>query len=119
MSPFDIIKNINSGTETDDLSEYNSFLINKNFSLFPDTLFHAQMMNLNYDLSVKHQYLYMINSIRPRKRFEKWPKKQKDLDYEVVRSYFGLSDKKTREALSVLTREQLDDIIKKEKQKDE
>lgn len=119
MSPFDIIKNINSGNETEDLSEYIPFIINKNFSLFPDTLFYAQMMNLNYNLSAKHQYLYMINSIRPRKRFEKWPKKQKDLDYEAVRTHFSLSDKKTREALSVLTREQLDYIIKKEKQKDE
>ena len=116
-SPFDIIKDINKGVVSEDISDYNPWLTNINFSLFPDTLYHANIMNMNHGLDPKYQYYYMINTIRPQNRYQKWPKKSKEEEYEAVKNYFSFSDRKTREALRVLTKEQVRVIVEKEEQK--
>ena len=59
------------------------------------------------------QFSFLINTIRPYKRWMKWPKKIKDEDYTIVREWYGFSDKKTKEALSVLSITELNKIKEK------
>lgn len=104
-----------SGTENDELAEagYVPFLTNRALSNFPDTIMYAQEMNVHNHLDKKLQFHYLINSIRPKKRFSKWAKKQEDSDIEAVMNYYKYSEAKARAVLSLLSPEQLKHIKKR------
>lgn len=119
---FDFVNAINyskqdlmSGTENDELAEagYVPFLTNRALSNFPDTIMYAQEMNVHNHLDKKLQFHYLINSIRPKKRFSKWAKKQEDSDIEAVMNYYKYSEAKARAVLSLLSPEQLKQIKKR------
>ena len=74
--------------------QYPAFVVNRCLSYFPDTLFHANEMNVNHSLSERVQYDYLRLSIRPRKRFSKWLKNEKPDDIEVVKRYYNYSNRK-------------------------
>jgi hypothetical protein len=101
-----------TGTENDELAEsaYNSYLTNKSLSYFPDTLFYANEMNLFNHIDNKLKYQYFLNSIRPKKRFSKWVKKQEDSDIEAVKEYYKYNTSKAEAALSLLSPQQINEI---------
>jgi hypothetical protein len=70
----------------------------------------ANEMNINPHLDKKLQYQFLLNIVRPRKRFSPWLKKEKLNDLEAVKSYYGYSNEKARAALRILTDEQLEQI---------
>jgi hypothetical protein len=45
--------------------------------------------------------------VRPRKRFSPWHKKTIHNDFEYVKEYYGYNNKKTEEALKILSKEQI------------
>ena len=54
------------------------------------------------------QFQYLINTITKKKRFGKWAKKEKDpKSFLLVKEYYGYSDEKARQALELLTDDQL------------
>jgi len=53
------------------------------------------------------QYQFYLNSIRKRKRFSPWLRKDKIKNLDVVKSYYGYSNEKARQALPLLTEEQI------------
>ena len=74
MSPFEFVKAINNKTDImrDDLDEkaYNSYMINRSFSYFPDTVLLANEMNIYQNLVSKLQNDFFLNTIRKNpKRF--------------------------------------------------
>jgi hypothetical protein len=116
MNPFDFVTSINSskknlmkGTENDQLAEktYNAFLTNKSLSYFADTIQLANMMNCHHGLDNKLQYSFLINIVRPSKRFSKWVKKDKDSDLELVMSYYGYNRQKAKAAIKLLSPDQM------------
>ena len=111
-------KNLMRGSENDELSEkgYDAYLTNKALSYHEDTVFHANIMNINHHLDKRPQYEFLINSIRPRKRFAKWVKGVSNEDLDFVCSYYECSKTKGQEYLSLLSLDQLK-IMKKEKEK--
>ena len=90
-------------TTTEEEKEYTPFVVNRCLSYFPDTLLHANEMNRLPFLDKRLQYEYYMNSIRPRKRFSKWLKRETNDDIGIIKEYFGMSEKKAREAISVLS----------------
>lgn len=108
-------QNLMEGTANDKLAEkeYPSFLVNKALSYFPDTILYANEMNINHQLDNKLQYSYLLNNVRPMKRFSKWVKKEDSNDMDVVKEYYGYNNEKAKAALSVLSTEQI--IIIREK----
>ena len=124
-SPFDYInaishtkKNLIRDSEDPVRAEkdYNSYLINKGLSYFIDTILFANEMNSHHHLDAKLQNDYLINNIRPKKRFAKWVKKLSEDDLEVVKIHYGYNDEKARQALSILSDDQLA-LIKKKQEK--
>ena len=122
MNPFDFVTSINStkknlmkGTENDKLAEktYNAFIINKALSYFPDTVQLANMMNVNHGLDNKLQYSFLINIVRPGKRYSKWVKKDKDSDLELVMTYYGYNRQKAKAAIKLLSPDQMKTIKNK------
>jgi len=96
--------------------EYNAYLVNKGLSYFIDTVLFANEMNSHHHLDAKLQNDYLINTIRPKKRFAKWVKKLSEDDLELVKLYYGYNDEKARQALSILSDDQLT-LIKKKQEK--
>jgi hypothetical protein len=92
---------------------YPPFVINKSLSYFVDTVFQANEMNRRYHLDNKLQFSYLLNSIRPKKRFSRWLKPEKFEYLDIVKEYFGYSNEKAKEAIDILTQEQLLNIAKK------
>ena len=93
--------------------KYPAFIINKCLSGFVDTIMFANEMNMNHGLPSKLQYDFYLNSIRKKKRFSPWLKQEKIKDLELVKSYYGYSNEKAKQALKILTKEQLDFIKSK------
>ena len=90
--------------------KYPAFIVNKCLSAFQDTLMLVNEMNMRPHLHNKLQFDFLINSIRPRKRFAQWLKASKIKDIEYVKEYYGYSHAKARSALEILTNSQLDYI---------
>ena len=91
-------------------SSYPSWIVNKCLSSFTDTVLFANEMNMNWHISKRMQYDFFINSLRPRKRFSPWSKKE-SIDYlEDVREYYGYSYTKALEVIRVLSTDQLEHI---------
>ena len=90
--------------------KYPAFIINKCLSSFTDTVLFANEMNMNWHISKRMRYDFFINSLRPRKRFSPWSKKE-SIDYlDEVREYYGYSYTKALEAIRVLSPDQLEHI---------
>lgn len=115
MTPFDYVNsivhkknNMMKDTDNDELAEqaYVPYVVNKGLSYFVDTLMYANEMNALSFLDSKLQYDYLLNSIRPKKRYAKWVKNDEDSDLEMIKIYFNYSTKKALQALSVLSQEE-------------
>lgn len=118
MNHFDYLNSINATKKDimeDDLAEkaYNSFMINRGLSYFNDTVLMANEMNLNSHLDKKLQYHFLINIVRKRKRFSKWAKPETESDIEAVKEYYGYNNEKARQALTLLSPENINIIKQK------
>lgn len=121
MNPFDYVNAINAGndimseTDNDELAEkgYNPFLTNRQFSYFQDTIHLANAMNMNAHLENKLQFSFLINIVRPKKRFSRWAKTEHHDDLEAVVEYFGYSYEKAKQVMDILSSQQIKDIKKK------
>jgi hypothetical protein len=97
----------------DDEKDYNAYVVNRALSYHLDCVPYANEINMLHFLDRKLQYDYLLNSIRPMKRkFQPWQKAESVKDLECVKEYFGYSDAKAKEALSILTKDQLSYIRK-------
>lgn len=118
MNPFEFLNSINTTKKDvilDDITEkaYNSFMVNRSLSYFNDTVILANEMNRYHHLDNKLQFDFLINMVRKRKRFSKWIKPQIESDVEVVKQYYGYSNEKARQVLSLLSPEQINGLKKK------
>lgn len=125
MKPFDYVNSINftkknlmRGSENDELAEkgYAPYLTNKSLSYFTDTLLYANEMNKLHFLDNKLQYEFFLNSIRKKKRFAKWAKADKNDDLVMISEYYQISLSKAKEAIRILSHEQLSTIRNKMEQ---
>ena len=100
--------------DTDDLTwekKYPPFIINKCLSMHYDCIASANEMNGYHFLDKKIQFHFLINSIRKKKRFGgKWLSQTKLKNLEYVKEYYGYSNEKARQALNILTEQQIDVI---------
>jgi hypothetical protein len=68
-------------------------------------------MNGLHFLPKRMQFHYFINSIRKKKRFGgKWLSQKKVKDLEVIKEYYGYSNQKAKEALNLLSDDQIEFI---------
>jgi hypothetical protein len=95
------------------IKEYAPFIINKCLSGQIDTILFANEMNMNHQLDKDMQYSFYLNSLRKRKRFSPWLRKDKVTDLECVKQYYGYSNEKASQALKILTKEQINFIKKR------
>jgi len=118
ISPFDFINAIHHGKDNlivDDWSEkqYNPYIINKGLSYGHDTVIPANEMNSRPHLDKILQFHFLINIVRPRKRYNKWIKAEKIDDLEVVKEYHGYSTEKAKQVLPLLNSSIIEDMKRK------
>jgi len=89
------------------VKKYVPFVINRCLSYFPDTIMQVNEMNRYSHLPKKMQYDYLLHSTRNRNRYSEWLKKEDSEDVGLVSAYYGFSLTKAREALNILTDEQV------------
>lgn len=90
--------------------KYPPFIVNKCLSGQTDSLMFANEMNRFPQLDHKLQYDFFLNSLRKRKRFSPWLRKDKVDNISAVREYYGFSTEKAEQALNILTIEQINFI---------
>ena len=117
MTPFDFVNLVLHAKKPDDeldFKEYAPFIVNRSLSYHIDCVLYANEMNLWPSTDKDMQYQYLLNSIRPMKRkFAPWQKSKNDENIDCVKTYFGYSNQKAKEALRILTDEQIAEIKRK------
>ena len=114
--PFEYVKSILQSKKqliVDDLTEkeYQPFLTNRALSQHKDCVLYANEMNRRHHLDKKLQNDFLLNTVRSMKRpFAKWAKVEKNDDLECIKLAYGLSDSKAREALRLLSKEQIQQL---------
>lgn len=90
--------------------EYPPFIINRCLSGHLDCILFANEMNKYHFLSKDMQYSFYLNSLRKKRRFSPWLRKDKISDLDYVKRYYGYSNEKALQALKILSSEQIDFI---------
>ena len=68
-------------------------------------------MNAHVDKDM--QYAFLLYTLRKRKRFSPWLKKEQVADLDLVKKHYGYSNEKAKVALNLLTKTQLEYIRNK------
>ena len=90
--------------------KYPAFIVNKCLAPFADTIGLVNEINIHHHLDNKLQFDFLLNSIRPRKRYTPWMKANKITNLEYVKEYYGYSNAKAKSALEILNDEQIKTI---------
>jgi hypothetical protein len=115
-NPFDYVNSILHNKKqliVDELTEkeYNPFIVNRSLSYQNDCILYANEMNMRHHLDKKLQFDFLINTVRSKKRpFAKWAKSEKSDDLECLKTIYGFSDSKAREAYRLLSKEQIQQL---------
>ena len=122
MKPFDYLNAINYSknniieeSDNPELAEklYVPYLTNKGLSFFTDTILFANEMNHHHHLDSKLQFDFYLNTIRKRKRFSKWFKKEHDENLDIIMSHYDYSYEKAKQVISLFTEQQLKQLKEK------
>ena len=87
--------------------KYPPFIVNKCVYPFQDTIMLVNEINQLPHLDKKLQFDFLLNSVRSRRRFRPWLKASRIEDLEYVKQYYGYSNAKAKQALDILTDEQI------------
>ena len=107
LNSINITKNNLIDEEPDLEKQYPSYIVNRCMSGDIDAILLANEMNKRPNLPKKLQYDFFLNSIRKRKRYSPWLRKEEIENLDFVKRYYGYSNEKAKQVLNILTREQL------------
>ena len=109
MNPFDFLNSINQtknsiiDADPETERQYNPFLANRGLSYFSDTIFLANEMNRLPGLGKKLQYDFLLQSVRPRKRYSKWLKDESNERIDALKTLYGYSHTKAKQAAELIS----------------
>jgi hypothetical protein len=121
-NPFDYINSINTNkknlmrdTYNDELAEreYAPYITNKALSYHQDTILISNMMNMNSQIDNKLQYEFLLNIVRPKKRYSKWLKNEVENNVSIISEYYNVPIKVAKQYAMVLSNEQIDYLKQK------
>ena len=95
---------------SEDIKTYPPYIVNRCLSGHLDCVLFANEMNKYSFLEKDMQYSFYLNTLRKRKRFSPWLRKDKVTDLEIIKQYYGYSNEKASNALKILTPEQINFI---------
>ena len=83
--------------------KYSPYIINKCLAPFNDTIMLVNEMNMRHHLDSKLQYDFLLNTIRKKKRFTKWAKKDSDDRLDLVMKHYGYSYEQAKQVIHLFT----------------
>ena len=92
------------------IKDYPSYIVNRCLSGNLDCIMFVNEMNKYSFLDKDMQYNFYLNTLRKKKRFSPWLRKDKVTDLQSVKQYYGYSNEKASQALKILSKQQLDYI---------
>ena len=92
------------------IKDYPPYIINRCLSGHLDTVMFANEMNKFPNLDKDLQYHFFLNTLRKKKRFSPWLRKDKVTDLEIIKQYYDYSNEKALSALKILTPDQINFI---------
>ena len=118
MNPFQYVTAISDSKKNimvDDIAEkaYTPYMVNRSLSYFNDTVLMANEMNRYHQIDNRLQFDFLLNIVRKKKRFSKFMKPETVSDVEVVKDYYGYSNEKAKQVLTLLTSDQINELKKK------
>ena len=96
--------------DPDVIKDYPPYIINRCLSGHLDAIMFANEMNKYPNLDKDLQYHFYLNTLRKKKRFSPWLRKDKVTDLEIIKQYYGYSNEKALNALKILTPDQINFI---------
>ena len=93
--------------------EYSPYIINRIYSGHLDAIMFSNEMNQYHFLPKKMQYDFFLNTLRSKKRFSPWLRKDEIKDIDCIKRYYGYSNEKAKQTLKILNKEQIDFIKSK------
>ena len=111
ISPFDFAESIYN-TKVDLIqneqqeAQYNPFIVNRALSFGHDTVIAANEMNSRPHIDGKMQYDFLRSVVRKGKRYNKWIKPEQS-DIEAIQEFFDYSFIKAKEALRILSEDDI------------
>lgn len=104
-------------------TDYSQWRTNNILSNYRDTILYANEMNCHYGVTNQMHYDYLFNSIRKKSMYskketeqEKKARKKKEELQSLISDYYKYNNVRAKEALKVLTADQIE-IIRKKKEK--
>ena len=94
-------------------SKYPSYIVNRCMSGQIDTLMYANEMNINNHLDNKLQYDFLLYTLRKKKRFSPWMRKEELSNLDIIKKYYGYSDDKARQVLPLISEDQIQIITRR------
>lgn len=116
LTPFDFIKSASHNkkdlVKTSDYPEqiekqYTPYIVNRGFSYFEDTILHANEMNMRHHLFNDAQYRYYLGVLRPRNRFSKWHKAEKNNDLDAIQEAYSVNRTVAKMYLKALSKDDM------------
>ena len=89
------------------IKDYPPYIVNRCLSGHLDCIMFANEMNKYSFLDKDMQYSFYLNTLRKKKRFSPWLRKDKVTDLEIIKQYYFYSNEKASQALKILTPEQI------------
>lgn len=110
-NPFEYINSINYKYEVTDLKGYSTFLTNRFYSYFRDTILLANIAN-DFRVNSEQNYDFWYNCVSKRKRFvPKWHKKiTLDDHIQMVAERFQVNRVRAREMMTFISDDELKNI---------
>ena len=96
--------------DPESISSYPAYIVNRCLSGHLDTVLFANEMNIYNSLDKDMQYTFFLYTLRKRKRFSPWLKKEQVDDLDLVKKHYGYSNEKAKVAVSLLTKTQIETI---------
>ena len=93
-----------------EIRTYVPYLMNRILSGHLDCIMYVNEMNKYSFLDKDMQYNFYLNTLRKKKRFSPWLRKDKVTDLQCVKQYYGYSNEKASQALKILSKQQIDYI---------
>jgi len=112
-TPFAYINSINNKVLMEQTDDYAPFMVNQLFSMHPDTILNASLMNrIGQHLSNQMQYDYYMNTVR-RGRRQWWYKtksEKQNEDIAIVGELYKVNEERAHELYDMLTEVNPDEL---------
>ena len=95
------------------IKSYPPYIVNRCLSGHLDTILYANEMNKYSNIDKDLQYSFLPYTLRKRKRFSPWLKKEQIENLDLVKKHYGYSNEKARIAVNLLTKTQIEHIRNK------